>query len=89
MKTTRIARDLKPLAPWTTYPLAPFVRDLVFAPREDGLRIGAVDEAGEARAIEIPGHPYFVATLFQPERRALAGALHPLVGAFIQQARRR
>ncbi|MGF7114378.1 CTP synthase C-terminal region-related (seleno)protein [Pseudomonas laurylsulfatiphila] len=36
------------------------------------------------RAVELSGHPFFVATLFQPERAALAGVLPPLVGAFVE-----
>jgi CTP synthase (UTP-ammonia lyase) len=42
----------------------------------------AHDEAGQERAFRLSSHPFFVGTLFQPERRALAGALHPLVRAF-------
>jgi CTP synthase (UTP-ammonia lyase) len=47
------------------------------------LRVAAVDEQGEPRAIELEGHPFFVATLFQPERAALAGHLPPVVRAFV------
>lgn len=36
------------------------------------------------RAVELSGHPFFVATLFQPERAALGGILPPLVGAFVE-----
>jgi CTP synthase (UTP-ammonia lyase) len=36
------------------------------------------------RAVELSGHPFFVATLFQPERAALKGVLPPLVGAFVE-----
>ena len=43
----------------------------------------AFDCAGEVRAVELRSHPFYVATLFQPERRALIGELPPLVGAFI------
>lgn len=35
------------------------------------------------RAVELSGHPFFVATLFQPERAALEGTLPPLVRALI------
>ncbi|MFO1401689.1 MAG: GNAT family N-acetyltransferase [Steroidobacteraceae bacterium] len=47
------------------------------------LRATAHDAAGEVRAVELAGHPFFVATLFQPERAALEGRLPPLVGAFV------
>lgn len=48
------------------------------------LRVCAVDTEGEVRAIELRSHPFFVATLFQPERSALAGRTHPLVVALVQ-----
>jgi len=46
------------------------------------LRVTAEDAAGDIRALELQGHPFFVATLFQPERAALADRLPPLVAAF-------
>jgi len=36
------------------------------------------------RAIELKGHPFFVVTLFQPERAALKGQVPPLVRAFVE-----
>jgi CTP synthase (UTP-ammonia lyase) len=48
------------------------------------LRAAADDETGEIRAVELEGHPFFVATLFQPERAALKGTLPPLVAAFLR-----
>ncbi|WP_416740075.1 CTP synthase [Pseudomonas sp. NFX71] len=42
------------------------------------------DSTGELRAVELRGHPFFVATLFQPERAALKGLLPPLVSALIE-----
>jgi CTP synthase (UTP-ammonia lyase) len=50
------------------------------------LKISGRDEAGEVRAVELDGHPFFFATLFQPERAALAGVAHPLVNAFAAAA---
>lgn len=47
------------------------------------LRVSGRDADGDVRAIELEGHPFFVATLFQPERSALAGRSHPLVRAFV------
>ncbi|WP_243315303.1 CTP synthase C-terminal region-related (seleno)protein [Geothrix paludis] len=47
------------------------------------LRTGAEDATGEIRALELEGHPFFVATLFQPERAALKGRLAPLVVSFV------
>jgi CTP synthase (UTP-ammonia lyase) len=48
------------------------------------LRAGAHDATGEIRAVELDGHPFFLATLFQPERAALKGQLPPLVAAFVR-----
>jgi CTP synthase (UTP-ammonia lyase) len=45
--------------------------------------VGHDSEQG-LRAIELSGHSFFVATLFQPERAALKGVLPPLVGAFVE-----
>jgi len=50
------------------------------------LKFTAYDEAKQVRAFQLTGHPFFVGTLFQPERRALSGALHPVVRAFLQHA---
>ncbi|KPG97722.1 hypothetical protein AEQ67_16665 [Pseudomonas sp. RIT-PI-q] len=46
------------------------------------------DSAGDLRALELRGHPFFVATLFQPERAALKGILPPLVCALIEACAR-
>jgi CTP synthase (UTP-ammonia lyase) len=48
------------------------------------LRAVADDATGEVRGVELDAHPFFVATLFQPERAALKGQLPPLVAAFVQ-----
>ena len=60
-----------------------FERDLESA----GMRISARDAAGEPRAIELPGHPFFVGTLFQPERKALKGENSPIISAFVAAAK--
>ena len=51
------------------------------------LRVSARDAAGEVRAMELTDHPFFVLTLYQPERAALEGRAHPLVNAFVAAAR--
>ncbi len=51
-----------------------------------GLRITARDEGGQARAFELEPHPFFVGTLFQPERAALDGEEVPIVTAFVKAA---
>ncbi|QJW96327.1 CTP synthase C-terminal region-related (seleno)protein [Frigoriglobus tundricola] len=50
------------------------------------LRVSARDTVGAVRAVELEGHPFFVATLFQPERSALRGERHALVTAFLAAA---
>jgi len=46
------------------------------------LKIVARSEDGEARAVALRGHPFFIGTLFQPERKALRREIHPVVSAF-------
>ncbi len=47
-----------------------------------GLRFTGFDPEGQIRALELPGHPFFIGTLFQPERSALQSQRHPLIEAF-------
>lgn len=65
------------------YGLNPALRDALTA---GPLRIAAEDEAGDVRAVELDGHPFFVATLFQPERAALRGEVPAIVTAFVRAA---
>jgi CTP synthase (UTP-ammonia lyase) len=51
------------------------------------LRPAAHDDHGEVRAAELDSHPFFVLTLFQPERRALRGEVPPPVREFVSAAR--
>jgi len=46
----------------------------------------AHDESGQVRAFRLDDHHFYVGTLFQPERRALSGALHPVVRSFLLSA---
>jgi len=50
------------------------------------LRIEARDGEGQVRVVRLEGHPFFVASLFQPERLSLRGELHPLVQAFLEHS---
>ncbi|GGA22902.1 CTP synthase C-terminal region-related (seleno)protein [Dyella nitratireducens] len=50
------------------------------------LRVAAVDEQDDVRALELDDHPFFIATLFQHERDALQGVCPPLVKAFVKVA---
>ena len=53
-----------------------------------GLRTTGHDADGDPRAIELQGHPFFVACLFQPQRAALEGRLPPLVNACVETCAR-
>lgn len=59
-----------------------FVQALVAGP----LKAAAHGPAGDVRAVEMDGHPFFVGTLFQPERAALEGRVPPLVLALLHAA---
>ncbi len=50
---------------------------------EAGLWFTAFDGSGAVRGGELRGHPFFVGTLFQSERRALRGEPVPLAKAFV------
>ena len=50
---------------------------------EGPLREAATDASGDLRGVELDSHPFFVATLFQPERAALKGKPVPLVASFV------
>lgn len=53
-----------------------------------GARISARSGDAGAEAIELPGHPFFLATLFQPQVGAsTVGELHPLLRSFLQLTR--
>jgi hypothetical protein len=55
---------------------------------EGGLALTGRDADGEALVVELPGHPFFVATfLYVPQVSSTADAPHPLVGAFLAAAR--
>jgi CTP synthase (UTP-ammonia lyase) len=50
------------------------------------LKVAGRDESGQVRAVELTGHPFFIATLFQPEQSAFHGVTHPLITAFLGAA---
>jgi CTP synthase (UTP-ammonia lyase) len=41
--------------------------------------VSGVGSEGEIRIVELPEHPFFVATLFLPQARSTAATPHPLV----------
>ena len=50
------------------------------------LRVTARDLLSECAPVELTSHPFFVATLFQSERRALRGEMPPPVREFVRSA---
>lgn len=54
---------------------------------EGPLWLTAWDDDEDVRGVELEGHPFFVATLFQPERTALRGRVPPIVDAWLAAAR--
>lgn len=59
-----------------------FVADL----QQHPLIISSHDREGDVRSIELPGHRFYAATLFQSERAALRDELSPLVVELIKTA---
>jgi CTP synthase (UTP-ammonia lyase) len=53
---------------------------------EHGMSIAATDDTGEVRAIERPDHPFFAATLYQPQLSSHPGRPHPLFLGFVAAA---
>ena len=49
---------------------------------EAGLRVSGVGGAGELRIVEIPDHPFFLATLFLPQARSTRTSPHPLLRGY-------
>jgi len=54
-----------------------------------GLVVSGRDETGEVRLVELPGHPFFVGALFQPELSSTRTWVHPLITAFVDAVRTR
>jgi CTP synthase (UTP-ammonia lyase) len=54
---------------------------------EHGVVVSAHAEDAGVEGIELPDHPFFVATLFQPQMAAVQGVgVHPLIRALIEAA---
>lgn len=60
--------------------------DCVHELQQGPLRISGSDAEGEIRVIELPGHPFFIGTLFVPQARSTPETPHPLVTAFLAAA---
>ena len=60
-----------------------------FRPRFEaaGLKVSAVGPEQEIRAMELTSHPFYVASLFQPQLASHAtGTPHPLIQAYLRAA---
>ena len=66
-----------------SYGMNPQFRDAI---ERAGLRVVGEDDHGDARVVELPGHPFFVATLFQPQLESSSGAPAPLLRALVDAA---
>jgi CTP synthase (UTP-ammonia lyase) len=53
---------------------------------QGGLSFSGFDDDGQVRIAELPGHPFFVATLFQPELHGDGSQPHPIIVAMAQAA---
>jgi CTP synthase (UTP-ammonia lyase) len=53
-----------------------------------GLRVVGVDQDGEPRIVEAPAHRFLVGTLFIPQLKSTAEHPHPLIVAYLEEARR-
>jgi len=69
---------------WCNYGVAPaYVQRLAAS----GLRIGATADDAGVEAVELPDHPFFLATLFQAQIGALHGRpLHPVIQGLVDAA---
>lgn len=54
-----------------------------------GFRVVGTDQDGEARVLELPDHPFYVATLFVPQLNSQPQRPHPLVVALLEAAAER
>ncbi|MDG4786977.1 hypothetical protein O7626_13735 [Micromonospora sp. WMMD1102] len=54
--------------------------------RQHGLRLTGFDDSGDVRVAELPEHPFFLCTLFQPELAGDGTVAHPVIRAFATAA---
>jgi CTP synthase (UTP-ammonia lyase) len=54
-----------------------------------GLRFTGFDDSGQVRIVELPGHPFFMGTLFQPELHGDGSQPHLIIRAFARAATER
>jgi CTP synthase (UTP-ammonia lyase) len=56
---------------------------------QGGLTVSGTGEGGEIRIIELPDHPFFLATLFLPQTRSEAASPHPIIAGYADAVRDR
>ncbi|MGX6604219.1 CTP synthase C-terminal region-related (seleno)protein [Micromonosporaceae bacterium Da 78-11] len=66
-----------------SYGLAAGYLDLL---RAHGMLFTGHDDDGEVRVAELPDHPFFLATLFQPELAGDGAGVHPVIRGFARAA---
>jgi CTP synthase (UTP-ammonia lyase) len=59
-------------------------RDFVGRWEAAGMRVAALGDGGEMRALELPGKRFFVATLFQPQLSSAFGQPHPIIVGYVE-----
>ncbi|HET9079384.1 MAG TPA: hypothetical protein VFO01_02550 [Trebonia sp.] len=64
-------------------------QDYLEALTDAGLRFSGFDDSGHVRILELPGHPFFMGTLFQPELQGDGTQPHPIIRAFAVAAAER
>jgi CTP synthase (UTP-ammonia lyase) len=64
-----------------------FNPEFMDAAQRGRLRYSAWDPDGAPRALELTGHPFFMATLFQPEPPPTGDLVHPILARFLDCAR--
>jgi CTP synthase (UTP-ammonia lyase) len=48
------------------------------------IAVSGVDQDGEIRIVEMPGHTFFLITLFVPQIRSMPESPHPLIRGFVK-----
>jgi CTP synthase (UTP-ammonia lyase) len=66
-----------------SYGLNPAYRSAI---EHAGLHVVGENDQGDARVVELAGHPFFIATLFQPQLESAQSAPAPLVRALVDAA---
>jgi CTP synthase (UTP-ammonia lyase) len=65
------------------YGLNPAYRDAI---ERAGLHVVGEDDHGDPRVVELPRHPFFIATLFQPQLESSSASPAPLIRALVDAA---